>query len=193
LDDGHIAPNDGRQGVWYTFNDGLGTQTPLALSTSCTPPLPIGGQMCTSGSGFTSWGAGLGLTLDSAQNCSAGLYDASAYTGVSFTASGTVQSGYFRFAIPTAATEIPGLGGTCPSTAKCSDYYGVDLTPTATPQTFTYYFSNLRQEGWGSPVAWNPAQMLTLEWTVKVEYDVLGDPLGPANFSNICISDLTFF
>jgi hypothetical protein len=55
--DGAILQQDGRSGGWFTFNDGSGSQQPAdAAALAITP-----GWICTSGSGFTTWGAGLGV------------------------------------------------------------------------------------------------------------------------------------
>lgn len=192
-DDGSILPNDGRNGSWYIYNDGTGTQTPEASSISCAPPVPTNSEICTSGYGFDSWGAGIGVALNASSDCASGLYDASAYSGVTFTISGVVQSGYFRFNISTAATLSSEYGGSCSSPSICNDYYGVDLTVTSTPQTVTYYFSQLQQMGWGTAVSWDPRQILNMTWAVFCHKDNLGNPTDTAEFTVLCISDVAFF
>jgi hypothetical protein len=189
--DASILPNDGRKGFWTTYNDGTGSQTPAAFLATCTLAVPSGGKICTSGSGFQQY-AGIGFYLNGGLDC-IGLYDASAYAGVTFTVSGTVQSGNFRFNIATAPTQSVEYDGTC--TSGCEDHYGVNLTLVATPQTFTYYFSQLHQQGWGTPVDWNLAQaeMQALNWEIYVTDNSFGVSTGIASFADICISYVAFF
>jgi len=91
--DGAIEDAGGRAGYWHSYNDGTGTQTPPAypedMPVEFTPEAltPPRGQspmaVHTFGSGFTEWGAGVGLALNGPDM---GLfpYDASAYTGIVF-------------------------------------------------------------------------------------------------------------
>jgi hypothetical protein len=180
--DSWILQNDGRKGTWYTFNDGTGSQTPPGNPTLFTCASPTNGRMCTSGSGFTSWGAGIGLALNWSPSC-AGVYDASAYRGVRFTLSGTIQDGKsLRFGIGTTATSPPEAGGTCQSASACTDSYGAYVTPTTAPQPISFYFSELHQAGWGAVTPWTPAETTTLLWLTDA-----------SAFTDVCVDDVAFF
>lgn len=185
--DGWLATNDQRKGGWFTWNDGTGLQTPAP--PSCSQPMPNSGARCMSGSGFNTYGAGIGVTLNAGKDCVSGHYDASAYVGVSFTISGTVSGGSLRFQIPTGATEQPAYGGYCSS--KCSDYFGKSLSVSATPQVVNIPFSDLTQAGWGTSAVWSSSEMLALQWQVTPTF--YGETLlSTADFSDVCISSLAF-
>jgi hypothetical protein len=110
--------------------------------------------MCTSGSGFTSWGAGIALTVNWTPQC-AGVYDGAAYRGITFTLSRSIAEGKpLRFGLATAGTTE--AGGTCETASVCTDSYGADIVPTSQPQSYTLAFSQLRQAGWSAVTPWNP-------------------------------------
>jgi internalin A len=112
---GHICPGEGRDGVWYAFNDRAGTQWPAPT----TPGIPIetslipGGRgpslraMHTYGDGFLWAGIGLDLGFD---GTTYGLYDAGAYDGITFWARG---NGVVTARVGTALTTSTQWGGTC--------------------------------------------------------------------------------
>ena len=93
--DGAIIMSGGRQGFWYTFNDGTagGSQTPPS-----TAVVPDSGGACesanalhTTGSGFATWGAGIGVDLNNLGGAMGVKmpWDASAYTGIVIAARGS--------------------------------------------------------------------------------------------------------
>jgi hypothetical protein len=188
LEDGDTAiyQNDGRNGGWYIINDGTGTQTPSSSSS-----IPSSGQACTSGSGFASWGALIGLSLnsikagDTYKSC---YYDATEYAGIIFKVSGTVRNGYLRFVIETSETTSVDYGGKCPTTSWCGDDFGVNLSVTSNSQTIEANFSDLQQFGFGAPAVWNKKQLTGLKWIVKPY-----EGGAPADFTNLCIDDVEFF
>ena len=204
-----IIPKDGRSGGWYTYGDNTGT---------ITLPTPSLGMMCASGSGFSIWGAGLGVSLDAVptKTCT---YDASIYTGIRFTITptSTVPSGTLRFAVQTADIAGAVSGGTCVSTStltdNCNDIYGVDLlvegtvvncqsaysswvcgpaTGAAGPITVTVPFSYMSQQGWGRGFPkFDPTVMLGLQWQFK-NCSSAGVCITLPSF-NLCVGDLSFF
>ena len=203
--DSSIIQQDGRSGGWFTFNDGTGTQTPAPSQVTASP-----GKICTSGFGFTDWGAGLGVSLDSVgtspnQTCA---YDVTAYKGITFGIQGFVSGANLRFKIITAEIATVANGGTCVSTIagnNCDDAYGVDISSTTSglvctsgnsswicgplfgasgPVTVTVPFSRMSQSGWGQVIALDLTKVLSLEWQF---------PAGTSgNGFNICISSLAF-
>ena len=197
-----LPANDGRSGNWYIYNDGTvgATQTPSPYnSTTCTGgPIPIDGQMCTSGSGFSTWGTGTGVNLNSGGSLQPCPYDVSMFTGISFSISGYVTSGYMRFQVTTSATTPTEYGGTCTSTAGgangCDDHYSIAFVPhTSSPVAMNVPFSLLAQEGWGATAKWNPKEVLAIQWQEMVDSNNLFGQATPVDYSNICVDNVTFF
>src|SRR5262249_25593922 len=89
--DASILMQGGRVGVWYTFNDMTvgGVQVPPAGANFIPDLIPGGGQngstraAHTTGSGFTTWGAGMGFDLNN-NGMTKLPYNAGAFTGISF-------------------------------------------------------------------------------------------------------------
>jgi len=190
---GYILENDGRRGGWYTYNDGTGIQTPAGAPPGppyvCEPEtfVPTNGQACTSGSGFTSWGAGLGVGLLSGADCVSCKYDATAYSGVRFTISGSVV-GSVRFMVVTTATHNVRWGGTCADDKVCADNYGTNVTITTQPQVVEVPWTILRQSGWGTPVLFNVRELNNLQWEVD------RNTTAPVvSFDSLCVDDVSFY
>jgi hypothetical protein len=186
----NIPHNDGRQGYWYTWNDGTGTQTPPgALGGTCqtTTFAPTNGQACTSGSGFTVSGAGIGVGVEYGPNCASCNYDATAYKGgVRFTISGIV-TGNLRFIVTTAEVTPVEFGGLCTDGTKCWDSYGLNLKVTTQPQVVEIPWTSLAQQGWGTPALFDLRYVQMLQWNVQ------NIGATPVSFDNLCIDDVSFY
>jgi hypothetical protein len=183
--DGLISPIGGRNGSWFTFNDGSGTQTPA-------PGGPVLPEVVTTdanyvlhetGKGFASqgtlpdgtfaYGAGLGANL--LQDPTTGLplpYDASGYQGIGFTfryAFPSVNGSYqiLGFAVATSATTPVAQGGTCAD--GCSDDFGFFGAIPYSPLYFTggFAWADLRQQGFGTPTTFDPTTILSIKWIVS--------------------------
>jgi len=183
--DGLILPNDGRNGGWFAANDGTGEQFPAgSVPGECADEwgfTTTDGQACTHGSGFTSWGGEIGLTLRaSALGCVSCSYDISAFTGVRFTLHATPGI-VVRFEVGLLSTVTQQFGGSCVEDGTCWDDYGVDIAPGGDPITLSVGFDDLAQRGWGRQVPWTPEQAWTLRWVVN----------GP-DF-DFCVDDVEFF
>lgn len=181
--DNALIPNGGRQGYWYTFNDASvgASQQPAADAV-----LPETGgadgtslAMHTSGSGFSEWGAGIGIDLNNAGDPDGGngikmVYDASSYTGIVVTAKG---NGQLRASVQLEATIPPEEGGTC---AMDCDPHGKVLLLSDEWQQFTLPFAQLQQEGWGTPASWDASKVVGLQFKVgkNVEFDFWVDEIG---------------
>jgi hypothetical protein len=175
--DGAIIPNGGRQGYWYIFNDATvdGMQTP---AMDMVVPEAGGGAgtnlaMHTTGSGFTTWGAGLGVDLNSMDGVKM-TWDASAFTGIVVHARG---NGQIRASVQIEATVPVEEGGTC--MLNC-DPHGKVLLLTDEWQQFTLQFDQLNQEGWGTPAAWDASTIVGVQFKVgmNVEFDFWVDEMG---------------
>jgi hypothetical protein len=165
---------------------------------AATPFAPTNGQACTSGSGFTVSGAGIGVGVDHGLNCASCNYDATAYKGgVRFTISGIV-TGNLRFIVMTAEVtpvEFGGLcpdagdcpvGGPCNEAAKCWDAYGLNLDVTTQPQVVEIPWTSLAQQGWGTPALFDLQHVQMLQWNVNIG-------TTPVSFDNLCITDVAFY
>jgi hypothetical protein len=145
--DGLLPELSGRQGEWFTYNDGTmgGSQTPSEGSpfSPDSPGFDSSSYAArTFGSGFTSWGASVAVELTN-DGTTKDTYDASAYIGVSFwaRASGTLP---IRFNVADGNTDSD--GGVCTS---CFDHFGADITLESGWQRYTFTWWQLDQQGWG--------------------------------------------
>jgi hypothetical protein len=175
--DGRLSPLGGRNGTWFTANDGSGTQTP-APGTPVVPEVDTNANFLLHGTGKgfgasgegSNFGALVGVDLLDGPN-GALPYDASAYTGISFTYTLTSAAEFsfneLRLNIGTSETTPVQFGGTC--TASCFDDFGTFLFPTSFPTNATISFSQLSQEGFGAPTTFDAAALLQFKWNVIFE------------------------
>jgi len=180
---GSIISTKGRTGAWYTYNDMSpgGMQTPLSMSpflpAMLNPPRDKGdGTMSlfaaqTKGMGFSTWGAGMGFDFNNAGGGDAGgngianPYDASAYGSVTFCAK--LNGGVGSVKVNFHNKDTDKSGGICNAGAnKCDDDFGATITLGADWKAFTLKFSDLMQEGWGTPVpgGFNSKVLLSLHY-----------------------------
>jgi hypothetical protein len=192
---GAVQQVAGRGGGFYMFNDGTGTQTPAPNG------LPDAVQMdrcdslyalCTSGEGFTDWGAGMGTDLGPTTGAGDGgvgeksTYDASGYSGVAFWAkAGEGATTVVRVSVKDANTAPE--GGVCDpdevsGAAACNDDWGKSINLTEEWKPYTILFSELRQSGWG---------MVFPEFDVEHTYSIQFQ-VGPSVPFDFCIDDLVF-
>lgn len=155
------------RGSWFVVNDGSGRQFP----SPCTLPSPVdaalglgGFAMRTYGKGFQSAPGGyslLGISIKSGVDCDQPL-DASRFTGVEFRARG---SGVLRFFMGTVETNPVLDFGTCQG--GCYDSHGALLVLSSEWQSYRVPFTQVVQEGWGTPAPFDSAHILTLQWSAK--------------------------
>jgi hypothetical protein len=204
--DGLIAPLGGRNGAWFTFNDGTGTQTPAPG----TPVVPVvvdtsaNFLLDMTGSGFApqgplpsggfAFGAGVGASLLFDPVANKPLpYDASKYTGIDFTFQTNSGSMNFpmqvSFFVATSATTPVDQGGTC--TGVCNDDFGfVGFVPPG-----QFFFSGgftwdqLTQQGFGDPATFDPATIINIKWIVA--FPNFGQPPSDNSF-DFRLDDVTF-
>ena len=158
-----VIVTGGRDGSWFLFNDGTGTQTPPKIPS--TPLAAEPGGACNSmfafhstGSGFTVFGAGFGadfapkvaLAPDST------VYDASAYSGVALSVKSAAAIS-LRVSVSDVGTAPEGK--VCVDTTdktnklRCGDYFGSDIVLGAAWQEFVLPFAAMKQRGFGLPIA----------------------------------------
>jgi hypothetical protein len=154
---------------WYIFNDGTGTQPEFI-----GPGSPGAGSSLhaahTAGSGFTTWGAGLSLTLNTHQEaCSADLSQA---RGLRFKAKG---QGNVELSLTTSSSASPANGGHCMLASGCdfSPFHQLELT--ADWKEFVVPWEEVEP---GS-VAFDPSEVLFIQFHAK---DASFPPTQPIEF-----------
>lgn len=170
-------------GNWFEYNDGTGTQNPAPMGTGkvlfptkLSSPATLGGVatsyvMSTNGSGFTTWGAGIGFNFKNG----GGAYNVSAYSGFLFYAQvGSAAVTTFRFDVPTQGTSTTGgicnPSGTCggASPTCCGDHYGYNVTGLSTGwQEITIPFTDLAQQGYGMAVSFDKTEVYGCDFQVE--------------------------
>ena len=181
-----VLPNAGRDGSWFLYSDGTGMQTPVKVPN--TPLVAEAGGACgsayafhTTGTGFTVWGAGIGTDFAPKTGMARTPYDLSQYSGIALRAKAAATTP-LRISISDTNTAPEGM--VCVDTtdatnaARCGDYFGAEVTLGAEFQDFTVKFADLKQRGWGLPVAAGLDK--TKAFTVRMQ--VKGSAQAPATF-----------
>lgn len=181
-----VLPNAGRDGSWFLYSDGTGTQTPVKVPN--TPLVAEAGGACgsayafhTTGTGFTVWGAGIGTDFAPKTGTARTPYDLSQYSGIALRAKAAATTP-LRISISDTNTAPEGM--VCVDTtdatnaARCGDYFGAEVTLGAEFQDFTVKFADMKQRGWGLPVATGLDK--TKAFTVRMQ--VKGSAQAPATF-----------
>jgi hypothetical protein len=158
--------NDGRSGDWELHGDGNGCVTspvpllpesPLAgmsVMNASTNAMNVTGTGCTKvhlGTAFNGYGDGV--------NGGACAYDASAYDGMYFWAMGPGVRLRAQVGLRTTISIKIGGDGTCAKDAMdngCYDMHGFPFVLTADWKMYSFTWSQLRQEGWGTKATWDP-------------------------------------
>lgn len=159
--DARIAPLEHRAGFWGASNDSTGKQRPAPGAPLAMARIP-GGRgashfaLHTSGSKFTKWGALLAADF-SPRRC----YDASAYAGLVFYARGR---GSFNVVAKMTQVAPEEFGGSC--THDCFDSHRATFALTSDWQERHVTWAELKQQGYGQAVPFDPRSLLSLEFTV---------------------------
>jgi len=112
----------GINGLWENFNDETSTQN-FAVEVDDPADTQCGQALHTSGSGFTSWGAGVGFSFAGTPEAPT-VYDGSEWTGIRFKAKkGSGGLTPVRFNIALKKSEGIPSGGTCDDTVEGHDCY----------------------------------------------------------------------
>lgn len=137
--DGLISPREGRSGAWALYKDnepagGLPSLTPVRRSPATARNRKA---LHATGGELRDWGAS--VQFDLRPSC----YDASAYAGIAFSARGP---GRVYLAVREMRVVPVAWGGTC--TEGCYNVHQKKIDLTATWQSFTVPWSELRQRGY---------------------------------------------
>lgn len=181
-----VLPNAGRDGSWFLYSDGTGMQTPVKIPN--TPLVAEAGGACgsayafhTTGTGFTVWGAGIGTDFAAKTAMARTPYDLGAYSGIAFRAKSATTMP-LRVSVSDVNTSPEGM--VCVDTtdatnaARCGDYFGAEVTLGAEYQDFVVKFADMKQRGWGLPVATGLAK--SKAYTLRMQ--VKGSAQAPATF-----------
>jgi hypothetical protein len=167
-------------GGWYSYKDPeTGTTfTPDPASWMVETPGNggTGSAVHVKGSGFmgpasaTNWGAGTGFSLGggtpgglmSGSGMATTPTDLSAYTGISFMAKSSMMSDIsVQFATPDTDPSYC----TCATTGSCYSTHFALVTAVAADWTkYTVKFADLHQPMYGTPVAFDPTSVLTINF-----------------------------
>ena len=168
-----------RIGYWYTYNDGTGTQTPAPDPSGVIPFKPTAGGHSplfsaeTNGTAFTTWGAGMGFDFNNTAKKSC-VYNASAYSGITFWAKGNVAL-KAMVKIP-ATTQSTSDSGTCTMIGPpnmCEDHYTLTPTPALTTAwtQYTITFASaatFAQAGWGVKVPFDKSNIIAMQFQINM-------------------------
>ena len=173
--DDAIIEQGGRGGSWYSYNDASGgTQSPSGTQSPANGGIE-GSDMChamTMGGGFSEWGSGVGFDFVN-DGTTKMPWDGSAHTGVVFWARGSVTDLRVNLLVPEVLAETE--GGECvpssPETDDCSDAHGMMIALTDEWQQFQVPFASITQGGWGQPVAFDPAKLMSMHWYIPQDQD----------------------
>jgi hypothetical protein len=176
FEDGNLfLPTDpalgGRIGSWYPFSD----QTPTATLSYGTVTIDRGASkkgLQTKGSGFTTWGSGVGVDLAPSK----GIYDASAYDRLTFWA---------RAANALTVTVVFPDVDTAPEGHLCTtcDHHYLSAQQVGTTwQRYTISFASLNLEDGTipKPLAFKPEALISVQFrfTPAQTYDVFIDDVA---------------
>jgi polyhydroxybutyrate depolymerase len=174
FDDGNLSvlPNEGRAGLWFTYNDGSKGQFTKEVEE---------GALHVTSSGWTGWGAGFGVSigpwLANGERC---YYNAEKYAGIRFRAKG---KGRFRAMVATRENLPVADGGASECAPNdCYNYPGGYARLTGDWQVFEYPFCTMRpQPLWGGAVApIQPSELIGIQFALArdgQDYDLWLDDL----------------
>jgi hypothetical protein len=178
--DGFICKTNGRQGGWFSFGDGTSSNQMFVVGALAGRGGSRRGVHFT-GSGFTDWGAILGLNLDS-DGINRNAYHAPGVGGLTFWMKSTVP---VTVEALTEATVLVANGGQCDENVTpqdCNDHFSFQITgPDAGWKQYEIPFSALRQTA-GGTATWDPTQLLGFQFLA-----------GPHAAFDVWIDDVAFY
>ena len=195
--DSAICQWTGRQGSWFAAGDGTSADLTPPLGSTFVQALIPGGRGTSryaarlTGSGFTDWGAMMGLGLWPQP------YDASQVGGIKFSMKNNVPT---MVLFPTVETAPPDQGGQCadqPGEYNCGNWFSFKITtPSSDWKEYEVPFSALRQTA-GS-ATWKPSPLLGVSFAPRRDtpFDVWVDDVQfydcPASGCLPTCADLAF-
>lgn len=177
--DSAIPMVDGRVGSWFVSNDGTqgAVQTPAKMAE--VPTAGEGedgsGAFVTTATGFDSWGANFGLSLndDAGSGCA---YDASAFDGIQFDIYSPTDAQTIKVGVPVPAViPVTRPGGACAAGPDCDNTHHKLVTLSMGWQHVEITWAELAQDpNWGLAVEFSSANIaqITFASNGKNPYDV---------------------
>jgi hypothetical protein len=179
--DAQICRSGGRQGSWYSFGDGSGSNDMFAVSVIEGGRGPSRRAVHFTGGGFTNWGAIAGLNF-SGDGLTRNAYRAPAVGGLTFWMKSTTP---ITVQVLTEATVLVADGGACDAAVSpndCNNSFAFQITaPDAAWKQYQVPFTALRQLQPGT-AAWDPSQLFGLQFLV-----------GPGADFDLWIDDVAFY
>jgi hypothetical protein len=175
-----------RSGFWYAYNDGTCLQSPAhgdsyygSTPVAAAPGFSRGRALHAAWTQCAAWGGGVGADFnipvpDGGVSATPRTpYDLRPFAGVTFWAMampGTALQ--VRVKVVMRASTLIADSGTCDASMlgpnRCGDEWGepITLPGDGSWQSVTVRFSDptFKQEGWGQPFAWNPADVLGIQF-----------------------------
>lgn len=188
FDDGDpFITGDGRNGMWFTFDDGSGgQQIPTSPDWSLTRggPSDDGWMLHARGGGFSIWGSGVGVSFawDTTAD-RACAYDATPWDGISFWAKGNVSG--FAIGLPELDVVPVERGGRCEAGCDGSHQALVDLAECW--QQYAFTFAEFEPASWSPEVgSVNAAELTGVQFLVSPNS-------SPDNRFEYWLDDIEFF
>jgi hypothetical protein len=167
-----LSPLGERVGNWYTYGDGSGTAA--AAPTAIERGLSSKRAMRTTGHDFTGWGSGVGVDLNNmgSGESDKAVYDASAYSGVTFWARAESKM-TITLVLPDGDTDKAGKKCNMhedPEVITCDHHYYHSFLVDTTWQRYTFYFADdfPMPEAGNDPVpdALDPSTLVSVQYRV---------------------------
>jgi hypothetical protein len=152
--DASILRTGDRNGAWFSIHDDTPgslwppPDSPFVMSPLAQPRGTSKISVRANGSGFSSWGAAVGVVLKIDDAKQPVFYDASAYKGITFWAKiGDNSTTSLRVDFPDKNTFA--TGGVCQG-MECNDHFGESISSLGQAwKQFTIAFSELKQSNFG--------------------------------------------
>jgi hypothetical protein len=151
FEDGNLILSAGdRVGNWYPYGDSSGTVTADARAPERGVHSDFGAH--TTGTGFTGWGSGFGVDLNNAggQQSTKEVYDASAFTGITFWARAEAPMSV-TVVFPNGDTDAAGDICNTVTDGVCDHHWFSAVSVSTTWQRFVVPFSSATLEAGGNP------------------------------------------
>jgi hypothetical protein len=175
-----------RTGYWYSYNDGTCLQSPAhgdsyyaSAPVAVAPGLSHGRALHAAWLQCAGWGGGVGADFD-APIPDGGIstaprvpYSVQSFAGVTFWAMAMPGTDvHVRVKMVMRASTMLTDRGTCDASLlgpnRCGDEWGEPITLPSDgswqPVTVKFTDATFKQEGWGQPFPWNPADVLGIQF-----------------------------
>lgn len=189
FDDGDAGlSQNGLMGGWYAYDDESGGEqipTGSVIAPTAGGLTEQGYALRVQGSGFDFWGSGFGTNFTALREGLECVFDASAYSGISFWTRGFIkpkgevpsgEEGRMRVQIIEKDVAPLSDGGNCDtSRGPCWDSHRVRIAPSDCWTKHSLRFDEFVADGWGvsgGPLDLNEFYLLGFEVSEGQDYDI---------------------